>query len=521
MDAFMDWLFGWFYDILYFLQKCICYLVDFICEIFYKLGGIQTVKIDGKEEDLLTHFMISSAVRNAFLGVLLIGVVLLVVFVIIAILKSEAAEGQNKKTKGQIMTKAGHSFLTFIVLPFIVIAGIVFTNVIMNAIHLSMNATAAGGAYTKFGGQILVTSGYDAYIGPDSIRAEIEQKFITGQLDYNNMSVVKQYYFLPDMNFFVGLLSSFVIMFLFAISTITFIQRIFDIILLYVISPVSVATIPLDDGGRFKIWKEMLVSKILGAYGIILAMNVFFLIVPQLHAIRFFDNGFKNGIVALLFTIGGAFAITKTNMVVAQLTGNNAGTQEAQQMLANIHSSVRFARTASAFTKTAASGFLMGSDYLSARKKGNTISDSAEHSVKNNKNRREAKHTKDGKTEHTPGQIATGAVRFATMPAGVVKDLMQGGVIRAGKNFIPRIKNIFSGDSLINHPHKSQGKKNNKANQTDSGGKPPEKPSGDGNKPPDKPGGTDGGSTASGDGTGSTGANSSGAGAAGGAAGGA
>ena len=80
-----DWLFGWVYDLLYTLQKSIAYIIDFIREIFLKLVGIETVGIDGKEEDLLSHFLLSKGVTNAFWGVFLVGVALLFVFVIIAI----------------------------------------------------------------------------------------------------------------------------------------------------------------------------------------------------------------------------------------------------------------------------------------------------------------------------------------------------------------------------------------------------------------------------------------------------
>ena len=105
-EWFFDTFFGWIYDIFYTLQKSICYLLDFIRDIFCKLAGIETVKIDGSEEEILSHFILSPAIRNAFLGVLLVGVILLFVFVIIAIIKSEAADPQHKKTKGQILVKS-------------------------------------------------------------------------------------------------------------------------------------------------------------------------------------------------------------------------------------------------------------------------------------------------------------------------------------------------------------------------------------------------------------------------------
>lgn len=208
-----DWLFGWFYDLMYILQKSICYLLDFIREVFYKLAGIETVTIDGEKSDLLTRFVLSPQVRNAFLGVFLVGVILLFVFVIIAVIKSEAADGQHKKTKGQILMKALQSFITFLLISFLLISGIMLANVVMSAIHSSMTgAMLDGNTNSYIGGQILVTNGYEAYIGPDGERAAIERMFITGALDYNNLSVVKDYYNLGDMNFFVGIAGGLVIL---------------------------------------------------------------------------------------------------------------------------------------------------------------------------------------------------------------------------------------------------------------------------------------------------------------------
>ncbi len=74
MDAFMDWLFGWFYDILYGLQKSICTILDFIVKVFRKLAGTDTITINGQQGDLLSHFLLNSGVKIAFLGVLLVGV---------------------------------------------------------------------------------------------------------------------------------------------------------------------------------------------------------------------------------------------------------------------------------------------------------------------------------------------------------------------------------------------------------------------------------------------------------------
>lgn len=544
-----DWLFGWVYELFYILQKSICYILDFIREVFFKLAGIETVAIGGEQEELLTHFILSDGIRNAFFGVFLVGVILLFVFVLIAIVKSEAADPQHKKTKGQILVKALQSFVVFLLIPFLLVAGIMLANVIMGAIHGSMTGVMYDGNTTSLiGGQILVTSGSEAYIGPAGMREQIERMFVTGQLDYNNLSVVKQYYDLGDINFFVGIAGGLVILIMFVMSAVMFVQRIFDIILLYIVSPASVATIPLDEGGRFRIWREMLVSKVLGAYGIILSMNIFFLIIPQVSTISFFGDTFKDGIIQLLFILGGAFSITKANMIIAQLTGTNAGMQEMQQMMSNVHSGMHMVRSAGHLAAGAAGMIIGGTDFLSNRKHGASLSENLSATVHSQRNQHffeeDSGNDPDGggsgagsdkptdenqtnvadtarqtetqnggsgtatdnntatasenataglnaqtdatvteaasadvkaaesqdepqtaakpQTEQndvaqaaknsgiTFGSVVKGTTRLSTLPAGVLKDFIQGGVIVAGKNFGARVRNVLKGNTVIN-----------------------------------------------------------------------
>jgi hypothetical protein len=456
-DGLVELLFGWIFDLLYILQSSICSVIDFIIEIFYKLSGLETVAIDGKQTDLLSHFLLSDGVKSAFLGVMLVGIILLCIFTIVGILRSEYAEGNQKKTKGQILAKTGQSFILFLIIPFLLAAGILLTNVVMGAIHGSMLMSVSNGGNTLFGGQILVTSGSNAFTGSAAEKARIEQMFITGQLDYANLDTVKRYYDLMHMNFFVGIASGLILLILFALAAIRFVQRLFDVILLYIISPVSISTIPADDGQRFKLWREMLISKVLGAYGIILSMNLFFLIIPQATRITFFSNSFQNGIVGLLFIIGGAFAVTKANMVIAQLTGNNAGAQEAQQMLAGIHAGARIGRAAWRGGAAVVGQAIGGSDFRHNQKKGMGFGENVNTSVHSTRNQHVTnnntqKSGKDGKPTvgQTAAHIAGGVGRLATLPVGVLKDLTQGGVITAGKNIWPRMRNVATGRGVFN-----------------------------------------------------------------------
>lgn len=445
----MDWLTNWIFELLYSLQKTICYVIDFVREIFYKLAGIETVNIDGKQTDLLSHFILSDTVKNIFFAIFLIAIVLLVVFVLIAIIRSEYAYGENKKSKGQILGKAFQSFAIFLMVPFILVAGIALTNTVMSAINMSMNPYfATTGGTTSIGGQILVTSGQYAYIGETAARSEIERMFLTGELNYFDMSVVTQFYNLRNLDFLIGIFGSIVIMVMFVMSAVTFIQRIFDIVLLYIVSPISVSTIPVDDGNRFKIWRDMTISKVLGAYGIILSMNLFFIIIPQVSSITFFADAFKNGIVKILFLIGGAFAVTKANLVIAQLTGSSAGNNETQQMLSNMRYGGHLAKTTLGAGATLGGAVLGGKRFVDTKKSTRSFAKGFSNSFNSPTSKPYINKSDSPSKLAKYGGVPT---RIATMPIGMIKDLTQGGVVGMGKNFVPRLKNIAQGDSFVNH----------------------------------------------------------------------
>ncbi len=444
----MEWLFGWFFELLYTLQKSICYLLDFVKDAFNKIVGIEGVNIDGQSQDILTYLTQSKAVRTAFFGVLIIGVILVVVFTIVAIIKSEAQEaGANKASKGHILTKSGHALLIFLVIPFVMLAAIILTNVIMQSINGAMNgALNTGSSQTSIGGQILVTSGYDAYKGPAGQRELIEGKFITGQLDYNNLKVVKKYYDLSNVNFFVGICGSLIILVMFTLSALTLIQRVFDVLFLYITSPAIISTMPLDDGLKYRRWLQLLVAKLVCGYAVILSMNLFFMIIPLINHISFFNHTFKDGIVKLLFVIAGAFATTKSNFLIANLIGDISSVEAGQQLFANMRTGGHFLRGTGRFIANSAGFLFGGTDYIRNKKRGAGMFDNISSTMHSDRN----KHSVVKSDKRTTIQKAGVVTRAVTMPVGVIKDVVQGGVTTAGKNIKHRVDNVAHGTTYTN-----------------------------------------------------------------------
>lgn len=139
-----------------------------------------------------------------------------------------------------------------------VLAGILLTNTVMSSISVAMNPYG-NTSHPLIGGQFLSTIGNGCYIGSED-KTVVLSKFVSGVLDYKDVSLVKSYFNIQDMNYLIGILGGFVMLVMFMLSSIFFIQKIFDIILLYLISPISIATIPLDESNRFKVWKDLMIG---------------------------------------------------------------------------------------------------------------------------------------------------------------------------------------------------------------------------------------------------------------------
>lgn len=445
VGEFIDAVKDMFFTLLYRCFSLNCMLIDFLKDVFYMLCGIDPVRINGESSDLLTSLLGSDMVRRAFYGVFLVGAILLVVFTILAILKTSY---QEKSTVSGVLKKSGRAFLIAILLPFLVTAGILLTNAVMKSINLAMTPYGQS-AHSTVEGEFLTTIGYSSYIGSEA-KEEAFAKFVSCEYSYMDVDLVKKYFDIQSMNYLIGILGGFIMLVMFVLSSITFIQRIFDVTLLYLVSPVSVSTIPLDDGNRFGVWKNMMIGKILSAYGVILTMNLFFLIMPQVYQIKFFDDGFQNGVVYTLFLIGGSFAITKANDIIARLCGSQQGGNEMRDMIYNVRSMMALSHAVNNKAGKALGKFIGGSAYTKSRARGGTRIQSLKASSQSKVNQKPLDSVKRGKQGKVQKALKT-PLRFATMPAGMIHDLSQGGVIAMGKNFVPRLDNALHGTSLLSH----------------------------------------------------------------------
>lgn len=337
-------MFNWFWKFLYGLIKVPLLCIDVILMIARKLCGIEPIQVEvesggeviTKDVDLLTYFLEGEAIVNAFGYVCLFGFVLLFLFTAFRIIKDQATF-YDKKSPIRICLDSAKILLYFLLVPTIMILGATFISVIMGGIY---EATANGNS--GLGGSMFVILAEEAYIGPEGDKQAILDAFRTCSLEdylsgankfsYYNTDLVSQYFNLSECNYFLGFVGSLSVLILLSLTLLSFVERIISLVLLFVISPLPMCASPLDDGERFKIWREQTINKFITAYGGLLALNIFSLMLPMITSINLFPAGggsnVVNGIARLVFLIGGAFACQRGMVLVGNLVSRGAGSQD-------------------------------------------------------------------------------------------------------------------------------------------------------------------------------------------------
>lgn len=313
-------MFDWFWEFLYGISKTIFRLIDGLIGCANKLCGIETISFEGEETDFMSYLMFSDEIGFAFRISAILATILLVIFSVFAIIRSiskDKAEG----TPTQIAIKAFKTLLMFFLVPAVVIAFMVIGNAFVMALY---KATTQGSSSL---GAFL----FSVFAEDGGMPADIALLFRTGELDYTNTELVWGYMDLSNYSFVFSWLAGGVVLFSIGSAMLIFVDRVISIVILYIAAPFSISTTMIDDGARFKLWRDQFLAKFIMGYGMILAINIYALICGLImkQGVEFFaDNTFFNLIMKLLLIAGGAIALQKSMALVGNLVSQGAGSNE-------------------------------------------------------------------------------------------------------------------------------------------------------------------------------------------------
>lgn len=314
-------MFDWFWNFLYSISKNIYRIIDGLMNVANMMCGIDPITINQEETDLISYLFNSNNVQFAFKATAIIGFILVILLSVIAIIRTAVKE-KVEDTPGQICIKAFKAIITFMFVPFLMIVIVNLCNVFMIALY---KATLAGN--TTLGDFMFVSFAQDS----DYEAANNLVKAFPNTQVWLNTDTVRSYIDITEYNYFFSWLAGVAILVNIAWSLLLFVDRAISLVILYILSPLSIASTVVDGGARFKMWRDQTLTKFAVGYGTIIGLNVYLLVINAIIGVTFFENQWLNMLVKILFIVGGALSMKKAMALVGNLVTQGGGSQELRE----------------------------------------------------------------------------------------------------------------------------------------------------------------------------------------------
>lgn len=302
------------------ISKTFFRLTDGLILCANKLCGIEPVSFNGEDTDLMSYLIFSDKVGFAFKVTALLATILVVIFTVFMIIRSitrDKAEG----TPAQLAVKAFKAVLTFFFVPAVMFAFVMVGNIFVTAIYnATIQASSTPGTFL-----------FCAFAEDGGMPAELVEKFRAGIYDYVDENEVWACMDLSDFPFLFSWITGGVVLFSIGSSMLIFVDRVLSLVILYIVSPISISSSVLDDGARFKLWRDQFLSKFIMGYGMIIAINIYALVctlVMDSNFVFFEDSSFLNLLMKLLVIAGGALTMQKSMALIGNLVSAGAGSNE-------------------------------------------------------------------------------------------------------------------------------------------------------------------------------------------------
>lgn len=340
-----------FCGLLYIILKSVCMIIEYLEEIFNIFSGAQEVTYTISKGNTITGQFLecmfySPPIQKMYWTIFLAAFLLAGIFTIIAVMKSTIdLDFENKRPVGAVLRSTFKAIVTFLLLQlacfFIIELSGVVIKTIENGAAISMSSD---GEKSSLGRIVFCLATMDAAndkddnisspaaAGKDIFTAGKRGEIYSGELDYTNKDEVEKSFKLAKFDFLTALVVAIFLAVVMATCAITFVQRVFEVLILFIVSPFFVATMPLDEGEKYKKWKELFIGKIFGGYGGVLSMKIFLMLVPVIMGagIKWGDSDQSGTVlIKILFLCGGAYALTKTGPMITTLLNWQAGQAES------------------------------------------------------------------------------------------------------------------------------------------------------------------------------------------------
>lgn len=365
--------------VLYTLQIGFFLLMDCIQMIFRRIAGLDTYYYAGEEQtgDPVLDFIMDPTVLGVFFSVLIVAIILLFVTTFVAIVRSEITE-RGANPKGPIFGRALRSILYFVMVPVVSILGIFMANVFLKTLDMATNPTEkdslsamvfqaaaydgnrarnnadlAAAFAADFGlsgsmSQADIANAIDDAFGAGALR---ETNFPSNPYDqdymlaltltqqttvmyafntYNYCCFPMVYYYydlLFGYDYLIGFIGGFIACSILLSTCLGCIQRIFELTILFVISPPIIAMMPVDNGSKYNSWRGEFIKRVMALYGPIIGLNLAFMILTIIGNYSMFPDtatyALFNRLVKMFFMIVCLISVKEFSGMISGLIGSS------------------------------------------------------------------------------------------------------------------------------------------------------------------------------------------------------
>lgn len=314
--------------LIFFQQLCLLLflwllkLVDGLMEIFSAISGITDVTYKGEKVNIIEFLAGDSTVNTIFWCIFILAIGLTCIFTIAALIKNMINSQRNVST---IVGKFFLALLGTMAMLTVLFLIILISNsllVLVSQIFQIGNTTKLSSAlFNACAGDWI--NGYSvsefdiSRLGVKEIFGDYTTGFVfPDKWKYNGMVNPDNFLYLPSLISGVALAIALVV------AVLNLAKRVYEIIFMYFVMPMSMSTLPLDDGARFKTWRETFITKIVIAYGTVFSVNIFVLLLPLITRMRIDEiSGFGNSMFLIFMIVGGAMVIPAGQALFCKLFG--------------------------------------------------------------------------------------------------------------------------------------------------------------------------------------------------------
>lgn len=381
----------WFFSLMYGIGSIMMKFINFFQALMRKLCGLpisgDTTNYNAfdNDSDLALMLLKNRAVQNAFIAMFIMAFLLIFIFMIVQIIRVEYTTEGDKNSKGNIIQNGLKAMMYFIITPTVVLLGMVASSFILRAVDI-----ATSSASTQISSQIFYASAYDANyyrinkgrnpedydkilegtdfsdlinfgqrLSPaadESMANRIDDAFMGGTksnvtpvanidgfyyettaCSIFDTKAVASYYNICKINYVLLFFTAGTVLGCLISCSFGLIARAFNVVTLFIISPAIIGMMPLDSGKAFGSWKSKFIGNVLSAYGPVVAVNLYFIIMAIVQNIDIFSaTDFATGsflgiagwsvpvvnkVLQCIFIIAGAVMIKDSSKLIAGFVG--------------------------------------------------------------------------------------------------------------------------------------------------------------------------------------------------------